>query len=625
MVRNRLASKTPVSILNRFVFTILMALSVASCASVSEFSVSEKLALTPNTPDFRSRLYAGVSVGSSQVSPDTSGSLFNVESDSAAATQLRLGYDFHNRLAFEADTSVLGSAELVEADTSVSYAAASVSALFYGVNGVQMRSRREGFSAYGRLGAAALNRSSQVQPLDEGSSTVPIIGLGAEYGFAGGLGIRAEITRFDSDVSFFGIGAVYRFNQSPGNIRQAVAEAVQPLLNKKKTTVASNGRILHRGASTSGPITGSSEPQMGAAMPSSHRGGTPVQSVQASAWTTKVSRYDRDGDGIRDSKDNCLGTAAAVSVNEVGCGLFDAVLDDVTFKPNSTWLTPRARRELDTLADTLLAFPEARIEIRAHTDSKGPADENLSLSSRRAEAVVQYLQTRGINELQLMARGLGESQPRDTNRDSEGRKRNRRVDIITLANLDDAAIRTGTRSTDEESVIVAVDMMQEPVSKPSIAEPSMQAAKPVVEKAAGLRESMVMPAIQGLPLEPLPKPGYAAGLTIVGVVDDVTFETGSATLADDAEAALARVERELKANPSVRVAIMAHTDDQGTADDNKKLSVQRAEAVVSTLVERGIEAGRLSPEGYGELLPLVQNVTAEDRERNRRIEIRVIR
>lgn len=627
MVPNRIASKKQLSASIRFALTVLMASSIASCATVSEMTSSEKFALTPNTEDFRSRLYAGMSVGSSQVKPDTSGTRFNVESDSDSASQLRIGYDYHNRLAFELDTSVLGSADLAEGDTSVKYAAASVSALYYGINGVQMRSRREGFSAFGRLGAAALNRSSQVQPL-ESSSTVPVVGIGAEYGFASGLGVRAEVTRFDSDVSFFGIGAVYRFNQSPSNIRESLAEAVQPLLQKKRTTVASNGRILHRGANSSvsaSSVTRSSEPQMGAAMPKRQVTGTPVQQVQPAGWTTTVSRYDRDGDGIRDSKDKCLGTAPAVSVDDIGCGLFDTVLDDVTFKSNSSWLTPRARRQLDSFAETLLAFPEARVEIRAHTDSTGAADKNLSLSSRRAEAVVQYLQSRGINELQLMASGLGESQPRDSNRDSDGRKRNRRVDVVTLANLDDAAIRTGTRTIDEQSIAAAVTVMQTPKRSTTVTEPGIGAAKPVIEKAAGLAEAMVFPPMQGFPVAPLPKPGYVPGLTITGVVQNVSFETGSANLTDAAEVALLRVEQELKANPSVRIAIMAHTDDQGDAEDNKQLSVRRAEAVVAQLVDRGIDRSRLKPEGYGELLPLVQNVTAADRTRNRRVEIRVLR
>ena len=70
---------------------------------------------------------------------------------------------------------------------------------------------------------------------------------------------------------------------------------------------------------------------------------------------------------------------------------------------------------------------------------------------------------------------------------------------------------------------------------------------------------------------------------------------------------------------------MAHTDNQGNVDDNKALSEQRAESVVAHLISRGVDADRLKPEGYGEILPLVQNLTQADRERNRRIEIRVLR
>ena len=69
---------------------------------------------------------------------------------------------------------------------------------------------------------------------------------------------------------------------------------------------------------------------------------------------------------------------------------------------------------------------------------------------------------------------------------------------------------------------------------------------------------------------------------------------------------------------------MAHTDNQGSVDDNKQLSERRAQSVVDYLVSQGVGADRLKPEGYGELLPLVQNVTSADRERNRRIEVRVL-
>jgi len=69
---------------------------------------------------------------------------------------------------------------------------------------------------------------------------------------------------------------------------------------------------------------------------------------------------------------------------------------------------------------------------------------------------------------------------------------------------------------------------------------------------------------------------------------------------------------------------MAHTDDVGEESFNQKLSMERAETVIRFFEQSGIDGRRLKPEGYGELLPLVQNMTDEDRERNRRIEFRVL-
>ena len=124
---------------------------------------------------------------------------------------------------------------------------------------------------------------------------------------------------------------------------------------------------------------------------------------------------------------------------------------------------------------------------------------------------------------------------------------------------------------------------------------------------------------------PLPQPGFAPGVSISGVVDGLSFAAGSAELQDDTHESLDDVARTLLENPQVRIVVMAHTDDDGDAEQNLQLSRQRAQSVVDYLVEQGVDQGRLDAEGYGELLPLVQNVTAEDRATNRRVEIRIQR
>jgi outer membrane protein OmpA-like peptidoglycan-associated protein len=570
-------------------------LLISGCSSKS-LPLPSSLEIPANDPSFRSRIYAGASFGSSKFDPDlTDAPAFSLAGDSGSATQMRIGYDMHNMLSLELDTSVLGeasvSAQRVAEDPSVKYTSLSVSALVYGINGVQNRSRREGLSAYARLGYSFINRSSAVIPLDTDNSA-PVLGLGAEYGLKNGVGIRGEVTRFDSDAAMVSIGAIYRFGLSPSQIGTVIATAAEPALKTKPTHTTQGSDNL--------PVATTRHlPSSGLAM---------------QTWAPRITQYDDDGDGVNNKIDRCAESSPNSTVGSDGCGLFDATLSDVVFKPGSIWLTPKARGQLDRLVETLLAFPEARIQVRAHTDNQGPADNNMSLSERRAESVVEYLQSRGIAELQLEALGLGETQPMDSNETAAGRKRNRRVEIATLSNV----------GSDTWSAVQASAKAEKPAKTVDI-EAALAVAKPRTKTAKKRPTEPVFPTVPAIKLPALPKPGYVAGFTMDGVIDGVNFESDSAKLTSASKQTLDKLRDQLNAKPSVNIAVMAHTDDKGDADSNKKLSVSRALAVVDYLVAQGIKKPRLLPEGYGETLPLVQNVTDKDRARNRRIEVRIIR
>lgn len=629
--------------------------SVLSGCAVMSNPESVKFDIPANTGDFKNRLYAGAAMGNSNLSPNTRGDGFSVDSSGDMGTQLRLGYDVHNMLAVEVDTSVLGRSTLrandsrVNAAAEVNYSAATVSALVYGWSGVQMRSRREGLSAYGRFGFSTLKKSSNVVELEE-SGTVPILGLGAEYGFTNGLGIRAEVTRFDSDATYLGFGAIYRFGISPRGIGEMIVDAAEPALSNEQ--VARRGRDSEQATVVERYAGPDARPDRGGA-PHLHytSGAEPDKRFtgsMANRWRPAMRSDDRDADGVLDNRDSCPDTADHVTVDKYGCGLFDAVLHEVTFKSGSRWLTPRARAQLDLLAETLLAFPESRIQVRAHTDSQGPADMNLGLSSRRAEVVVKYLQSRGVHELQLQAVGMGEMQPLDSNQTSQGRKRNRRVDIVTLPDQDAGQLLIAanpaisnvmtvenTAGQGGQGMLVGNDDWnsapyparandKDPAKSkqltPSVV-PSLLAANPVDTQGTKAR---LGPEDFGIPVAPLPRPGFAPNFQINGVLDSVKFAGGESALSEASQRALQPLLDGLLSNPHVRIAVMAHTDNQGSVEDNKLLSERRAQSVVDYLVSQGVDADRLKPEGYGELLPLVQNVTSADRERNRRIEVRVL-
>ncbi len=88
---------------------------------------------------------------------------------------------------------------------------------------------------------------------------------------------------------------------------------------------------------------------------------------------------------------------------------------------------------LDDVISVLEEHPEIlRIRIDGHTDSSGSADFNMGLSQRRAQAVVDYLVSKGIEAGRLSARGFGQTQPIDTNETPAGRARNRRVEVTIL-------------------------------------------------------------------------------------------------------------------------------------------------------------------------------------------------
>ncbi|MGQ7843304.1 OmpA family protein [Granulosicoccus sp. 3-233] len=359
---------------------------------------------------------------------------------------------------------------------------------------------------------------------------------------------------------------------------------------------------------------------------SATRTSTPPALGMANRWRPALRSNDQDGDGVVDANDECPTTEAFVTVDRVGCGLFDAVLEDVVFNSGSRWLSDTARSRLDQLAETLLAFPESRVQVRAHTDSQGTASMNQRLSAERAESVVQYLQSRGVHARQLQAVGMGELQPLASNHSSAGRLRNRRVDIVTLPDQDAGELPDrAPRQTGRAVTLLAAASVHEHKPAPAAtkvaarsagkaAEPPLKAAGPVVARTRS-----------NPPVMPLPQPGFAPGVSISGVVNGLGFATGSAELQNNSHGRLDDIARTLLENPEVRIVVMAHTDDSGDAGQNLQLSRQRAQTVVNYLTAQGVAQERLDAEGYGELLPLVQNVTEEDRATNRRVEIRIQR
>lgn len=104
-------------------------------------------------------------------------------------------------------------------------------------------------------------------------------------------------------------------------------------------------------------------------------------------------------------------------------------------------------------------------------------------------------------------------------------------------------------------------------------------------------------------------------------LDDVLFQTDSATIAPGATPMVDKVAEFLSENDDQRIIVEGHTDSVGAADYNRQLSEQRAEAVKDLIVARGVEPDRIVTRGYGESRPIASNDNPGGRQLNRRVEI----
>ena len=110
----------------------------------------------------------------------------------------------------------------------------------------------------------------------------------------------------------------------------------------------------------------------------------------------------------------------------------------------------------------------------------------------------------------------------------------------------------------------------------------------------------------------------------VAILNSVFFKKKSAELDPDAYPELNRFAEFLKMNKKIVIELSGHTDNRGDAKENLKLSEDRANAVMNYLSEKGIKADRIIVKGYGQTHPIGFNSDKEGRERNNRIEFKIL-
>ncbi len=148
---------------------------------------------------------------------------------------------------------------------------------------------------------------------------------------------------------------------------------------------------------------------------------------------------DTDGDGVLDKDDNCVNEAGPASnngcpkISEVEVAKLEELFKTVYFDTAKNTFKEETISKLDEAAKIIAKFTTAKFNISGHTDTLGSKASNQELSQRRADAVKDYLVSKGVSSSNLTAKGFGEDMPIATNNTRSGRSQNRRVEV-KLAN-----------------------------------------------------------------------------------------------------------------------------------------------------------------------------------------------
>jgi len=121
-------------------------------------------------------------------------------------------------------------------------------------------------------------------------------------------------------------------------------------------------------------------------------------------------------------------------VERVGEGINLTFESGLMFKINSSEISESYKSDLGSAAEVFVKYPETNITIEGHTDDTGSDDYNMTLSEKRAVAVKNFLQSKGVAEQRMTVKWYGETQPKYPNENEANRQKNRRVELGVIAN-----------------------------------------------------------------------------------------------------------------------------------------------------------------------------------------------
>lgn len=228
------------------------------------------------------------------------------------------------------------------------------------------------------------------------------------------------------------------------------------------------------------------------------------------------------------------------------------VLKNIFFDFNKSDIRPESEKELLILYDMLRLNPSLKLEIGGHTDSIGKDDANLKLSQERCNSVVAYLIKKGIKDVQLTAKGYGETVPVAPNKTDQGRQLNRRTEFTI----------TDIKFSDKKYVAITDEAT------------ALQGMK---NNKANYLDSKA---------DETPAVGHRLSETLHFPHSEHKIITDYSKRKAD------HIVEILNKYASVEIEIIAHSDEE-ELKKHKTISAERAKLVYDYLVSKGINAARL--------------------------------
>jgi OmpA-OmpF porin, OOP family len=151
---------------------------------------------------------------------------------------------------------------------------------------------------------------------------------------------------------------------------------------------------------------------------------------------------DRDKDGVPDNVDHCPDVVGPMDF--WGCPAYKKVVvhrdklelkEKLYFAWDQATLQEESFPVLDEVVQALKDNKSFRVQVDGHSSSEGNDEHNQTLSENRAEAVLDYLVSHGVDKGRLVFKGFSSSVPIDTNKTVAGRENNRRVEFVVQFNI----------------------------------------------------------------------------------------------------------------------------------------------------------------------------------------------